>query len=169
MANKTSLTLQVIGLLLIGVIVGIALQLYLPVNVQVNGGAVPEEGGSVFNSNFIPGLRTRATTTGTGAGAGACDGECPILLISPTEYDSYVFFQVTSDVDVYLFATSTALDITGTGADKAATTSLTVLDGILLDAQFDFYEVKPENFVSAFWYASTSAGLAAATINISYK
>ncbi len=158
---------------IIAVIVGAALVLgvqYLPKasdDVQLGYG---------YNTTVVQGLNIAATTTGSSAGAGPCSGDCPVLVLSPSDYNSYARFENVSDVAIFLHVTSTPLDITGTGADRTATTSLPAAygdQGIRLEPlgaanEDNVFVVSGDTFMSGLWDATTTAGTAD-ELNVQYN
>ena len=163
--NKTTISL-------IGVALGIIIGWFLRDIEPING----DKFGTGYNANTINGLYVYATTTGTSAGAGPCSGDCPVLLLSPSQYGSYARFENTGAAPVFLHPTSSPLDITEKGAARTATTSLPHADGIRgirLEAlgaanEENVFELDLNKFISAYWYATTTAGTAN-IINVQYR
>ena len=159
--NKISLTIAVIAILLAGFVA------LMPKNGDTFGAA--------YNMNAIQGLNHFATTTGT-AGAGWNAGQAPALLLSPGEYDSYARFQNVSNVTMYLLATSTPLVYEGHGSGAyTATTSLPFGDEVKLiklgpnSTATSTFEIDSSKFISAYWYATTTTGVAQGVVNVQYQ
>jgi hypothetical protein len=98
--------------------------------------------------------------------------ENPVKVLDLDVNRRYALFQNNSDADIWLFATTTALSIAGTGADNTATTSITVLNGVLLEAKkagapVATWELTPENMVYSHIWASSTA--ASKEIIVNYK
>ena len=108
--------------------------------------------------NTIDSLTSYATTTGTGQG-GALN---PVLVLAKDSNRRYAQFVNNTATDLWLFATSTTLDLTGTGAANNASTSISTLNGVLLEAKkagapVSTWELTPDNMVYGNIYASTTA------------
>lgn len=108
--------------------------------------------------NRIDSLISVATTTGTGQG-GALN---PVLVLALDANRRYVECVNNTATDLWLFATSTTLDLTGTGAANNASTSITILNGILLEAKkagasVAKLEFDNSNMVYGNLYVSTTA------------
>jgi len=121
-------------------------------------------GGSAPYNYPISNLISYATSTGS-------YDLSPVLVLKKDADRRYARFQNNSAVDVWLFATSTDLDLTGTGQPRAATTSITVLNGVLLEAKkaggpVATWELDYTNMVYGNIYASSTA---ATEIQVNYQ
>lgn len=127
--------------------------------------------GSDIPTNDIGSIISYSTTTSV-TGAGYCEG-CPVKLLDKSNGRRYVHIHNNSDTDIYLFATTTALDLTGTGAARAATTSIATLNGIRIaandgDNTDDDYIIDSDNLIYGHLWASTTADGVAKEILVNY-
>ncbi len=124
-------------------------------------------GGGDVSINSMGYLTSKATSTGSYRGTE------PVLLVSQGDIKRYAIIINNSDTDMFLFATTTDLDYTGTGAARYASGTITVLDGILLKAEQatddqDTYTIGPDNFLYGNIYASSTAGATKKELLINY-
>ena len=122
-------------------------------------------------SNKMGYLTTYSTTTSV-AGAGFCAG-CPVKILDKNINRRYAWIHNNSSVDIYLFSTTTTLDLSGTGADRAATTSIANLNGIRIaandgDNMDDVYVIDQSNMIYGHLWASSTADGVAKEIIVNY-
>jgi len=124
-------------------------------------------GGSAdVRVNKFGDLTSFSTSTGS-----YCDG-CPVQVLAYDTDRRYALFQNNSDTDLWLFATTTELDVSGLNSARFATGAITFLDGVLLEAkkagaEIATYTVGPENLIYGYFYASSTA--TGKTIIVNYK
>src|SRR3990167_8346294 len=98
-------------------------------------------GGTDARFNQMGYLTSFATSTGA-----YCN--CPVKLLTLDADRRYAKIQNNSDTSIFIYATTSELDLTGTGAARYATGSITILNGIELAADGTYNDeliLMPEN------------------------
>lgn len=123
--------------------------------------------GRDVNTNDMGYLVSSATSTGSYSGTE------PVMLLEKDNDRRYAIIQNNSDTDIYLFATTTLLDYTGTGLPRYASGTVTVLNGIRLapndgDNLDDTYIIGSDNLFYGYIYASSTAGTTKKEVLVNY-
>lgn len=154
----------VIGLVVIALVIGGVFALQGIINSDNDFKA-----SGFLSFNAFGDLKQTSTSTGS-FGAGTS----PIKLLDQDNDRLYAIITNPSDTAMYLTITTTDLSVNGTDTDsgdaeRAATTTITALDGIYLAASGGTYEILPENLAYGNVYVTSSAGIVKKQINVSFK
>ena len=145
-------------------VISVGIQLYPYIVDSLNLGV-----GGTSSFNRMENLTTKATSTGSYG-----VGNLPVKLLDKDADRRYVHIQNNSDTAIFLYATNSVLDLSGTGKPRYASGTITALNGIRLepldgDNLDDTYVIGPDNMITGHIWASSTAGATKKEILVSYK
>ena len=144
--------------IIVGRIIGAVLLsgwIYLATYLNLGGGT-----GGVVGLGFV-----KAPTQSTTSTESFCEA-CPVELLTGDSGRRFARIDNVSANDVYIFLSDVKLTVDGLPGDNVATTTITELDGFLLESK-EFIVFDADFPFKGFVYASTSSGVSA--LNIAVK